>query len=294
MILCFMKHFERKVADLAGDWRFRSEDNQAVTSVFRAVEQLCMEISNSKDRLDLVRDDIDSIKKRLQELESKVEGFRTNLDGAPLGTNPPPAVTSDRLFNANDLQNSYRHLYEELQQLRRSLPVRVTKLEDSVAEHNRILTEQNIAIAELTSTSYDGTLLWKIPNVTKWLRFGNEPMNSPYFYTSQYGYKMQMKLLRRDSHIALDFALKRGEFDALLCWPFEQKITVMIVDQEKSEDLKYQIDPDGRAAFKKPTSDVCTPSACTGFRWQISDLSDHAYIVEDTMFIKVTVDTSGL
>lgn len=50
------------------------------------------------------------------------------------------------------------------------------------------------------------------------------------FYTSKYGYKMCLRIYLngdgtgRGSHLSLFFVVMRGQSDALLKWPFNQKV----------------------------------------------------------------------
>lgn len=52
----------------------------------------------------------------------------------------------------------------------------------------------------------------------------------PAFYTSKYGYKMCLRIYLngdgtgRGSHLSLFFVVMRGLSDALLKWPFNQKV----------------------------------------------------------------------
>lgn len=52
------------------------------------------------------------------------------------------------------------------------------------------------------------------------------------FYTSKYGYKMCLRIYLngdgtgRGSHLSLFFVVMRGLSDALLKWPFNQKVKV--------------------------------------------------------------------
>ena len=50
------------------------------------------------------------------------------------------------------------------------------------------------------------------------------------FYTDRYGYKMcghvylNVDSIGKGTHLSLFFVLMRGEYDALLEWPFNQKV----------------------------------------------------------------------
>ena len=59
-------------------------------------------------------------------------------------------------------------------------------------------------------------------------------IDSPPFYSSPTGYKMCLRLyLNNDSqtHISLCFILMRGEYDAILKFPFCFKVIIYIYDQ---------------------------------------------------------------
>lgn len=53
------------------------------------------------------------------------------------------------------------------------------------------------------------------------------------FYTNKYGYKMCLRIYLngdgtgRGTHLSLFFVVMRGHSDALLKWPFNQKVSVI-------------------------------------------------------------------
>lgn len=53
------------------------------------------------------------------------------------------------------------------------------------------------------------------------------------FYTSKYGYKMCLRIYLngdgtgRGTHLSLFFVVMRGHSDALLKWPFNQKVSLI-------------------------------------------------------------------
>jgi len=64
--------------------------------------------------------------------------------------------------------------------------VQVSAMERSVAERDVQLTEIEARLSSVESTSYDGTLLWKISDVTQRRRHAAS-IQSPAFYTSRTG-----------------------------------------------------------------------------------------------------------
>lgn len=55
------------------------------------------------------------------------------------------------------------------------------------------------------------------------------------FYTSKYGYKMCLRIYLngdgtgRGTHLSLFFVVMRGHSDALLKWPFNQKVKLLLI-----------------------------------------------------------------
>lgn len=93
----------------------------------------------------------------------------------------------------------------------------------------------------LETASYSGTLIWKIRDyqrrkqealAAKTLSLYSQP-----FYTGYFGYKMCARVylngdgMGKGSHLSLFFVVMRGEYDALLPWPFKQKVSTAASQQ---------------------------------------------------------------
>ena len=175
----------------------------------------------------------------------------------------------------------------------------------------RTLASQNVTLADLEEylktqqfLNYDGQLVWKI---TEFNRKRSEAVNgqkvsfySPCFYTSRYGYKMCARIylngngMGRGTHISLFFVVMRGEYDSILRWPFRQKVTFMLLDQDNVEHVIDAFRPDpSSSSFQRPRGETNIASGCPTFV-SIEELNNHAYVRDDTMFFKITVDTSDL
>lgn len=152
--------------------------------------------------------------------------------------------------------------------------------------------------------SFDGVLLWKISDVSaKMYDSFNEPEKSfysPPFYTSRHGYKMRARIylngdgMGKGTHISLFFVIMRGEYDALLRWPFRQKVTFMLLDQHNVEHVIDAFRPDpNSSSFQRPRRETNIASGCPLF-FSLAELNKHAYIKDDAMFIKVIVDCADL
>uniref|UniRef100_G3TID9 TNF receptor-associated factor n=1 Tax=Loxodonta africana TaxID=9785 RepID=G3TID9_LOXAF len=185
-------------------------------------------------------------------------------------------------------------------------------LESQLSRHDQMLSVHDIRLADmdlrfqvLETASYNGVLVWKIRDyrrrkqeavMGKTLSLYSQP-----FYTGYFGYKMCARVylngdgMGKGTHLSLFFVIMRGEYDALLPWPFKQKVTLMLMDQGSSRrHLGDAFKPDpNSSSFKKPTGEMNIASGCPVFVAQ-TVLENGTYIKDDTIFIKVIVDTSDL
>ncbi|XP_070563396.1 TNF receptor-associated factor 2-like isoform X2 [Ptychodera flava] len=205
------------------------------------------------------------------------------------------------------------HAMREMERKRREDKELIEALQRKIRAQDRIIALKDVALAEqdlriqaLEKVSYDGILVWKITDFTKKqqdaLSGRTTSVYSPCFFTSRHGYKMCARIylngdgMGKGNHISLFFVVMKGPFDALLRWPFKQKVTFMLLDQNNREHIIDAFRPDPTSSsFKRPTSDMNIASGCPLFM-PISqvDSTHHAYVKDDVMFMKVIVDTSDL
>ena len=187
----------------------------------------------------------------------------------------------------------------------------VKRLERRVESQDHMLALRNVALADLEEyirqqevSSYDGILLWKISDFARRrsdAQGGRQTsFYSPSFYTSRHGYKMCARIylngdgMGKGTHISLFFVVMRGQYDGLLRWPFRQKVNLMILDQENIEHVTDAFRPDpNSSSFQRPRREMNIASGCPLF-FPLSDLDKHAYVRDDTLFVKIIVDTSDL
>ncbi|XP_029982276.1 TNF receptor-associated factor 3-like isoform X3 [Sphaeramia orbicularis] len=186
-----------------------------------------------------------------------------------------------------------------------SLETQLNRHDDMLSVHEIRLADMDLRFQVLETASYNGTLIWKIRDYkrrkaeavsAKTLSLYSQP-----FYTGYFGYKMCARVylngdgMGKGTHLSLFFVVMRGEYDALLPWPFRQKVTLMLMDQGTSrKHLGDAFKPDpNSSSFKRPSAEMNIASGCPLFVSQ-SVLETGSYIKDDTIFIKVTVDTSDL
>uniref|UniRef100_A0A674F1S2 TNF receptor-associated factor n=1 Tax=Salmo trutta TaxID=8032 RepID=A0A674F1S2_SALTR len=186
-----------------------------------------------------------------------------------------------------------------------ALSNKVRQLERTVGLKDLTVAEMEGRLREISATTFDGVFIWRISDFTKKRQdaiAGRAPaMFSPAFYTSKYGYKMCLRIYLngdgtgRGSHLSLFFVVMRGLSDALLKWPFNQKVTLMLLDQSNREHIIDAFRPDiTSSSFQRPVSEMNIASGCPLF-CPLSKLdAKNSYIRDDTIFIKAIVDLTGL
>ena len=214
-------------------------------------------------------------------------------------------VESNRsIEQANRDMGNVRRLVETVQETVRRVERRIESIEHTLALRNVTLADLEEYIRQQEFSSYDGQLLWKI---TEFARRRNEAVSgqqvsfySPCFYTSRYGYKMCARIylngdgMGRGTHISVFFVVMRGQYDAILRWPFRQKVTFMLLDQDNVEHVIDAFRPDpNSSSFQRPRRETNIASGCPMF-CPLTELNNHAYVRDDTMFLKIIVDTTDL
>ncbi|NXN25294.1 TRAF2 factor, partial [Nycticryphes semicollaris] len=184
-------------------------------------------------------------------------------------------------------------------------------LELKIAELHRCLMQKDAGLSSLHKTllfseqaSYDGVFLWKITDVGRKLQDSvtgrTVSLYSPAFYTAKYGYKVCLRVYLngdgsgKGTHVSLFFVVMKGDYDALLPWPFKHKVTFMLLDQNNREHIIDAFRPDlTSASFQRPVNDMNIASGCPMFL-PLSKLQSpkYAYVKEDTLFLKCIVETN--
>lgn len=177
-------------------------------------------------------------------------------------------------------------------------------MQQTLAQKDQALGKLEQSLRLVEEASYDGSFLWKITNVARRCHESacgrTASLFSPAFYTAKYGYKLCLRLyLNGDgtgkrTHLSLFIVIMRGEYDALLPWPFRNKVTFMLLDQNNREHAIDAFRPDlNSASFQRPQSETNVASGCPLF-FPLNKLQSpkHAYVKDDTMFLKCIVETN--
>ena len=227
--------------------------------------------------------------RQASEIQTLQARFRQNKLQSTWDTSS--TLTSDKYTNSEVMRlANVEKRYEDLERQVTMLKVHVSEMELQLQ-------------ASLAST-YNGSFMWRIPDLAKRKRDAIDgritSLYSPPFYTARNGYKMCIRVylngdgMGHKTHLSLFFVLMKGEFDALFKWPFESKVSLILVDQNHHKHLVQTFKPTPESSsFQRPISDMNVASGCPQF-CKLSVLDDENYTKNDVVFIKCIVDTTHI
>ncbi|XP_078604269.1 TNF receptor-associated factor 2-like isoform X2 [Branchiostoma floridae x Branchiostoma japonicum] len=248
-----------------------------------------------ENRIEQVRGKLEEVVKKLAAWEPRVGTFEGIV-----------AVLNREIEKCSSQMEAYERQRRQDREIIETLERKVRSLERIIALKDVALAEQDLRIQTLELTSYDGILTWKIADFTRKrhdaITGKTASFYSPCFFTSRTGYKMCARIylngdgMGKGTHVSLFFVVMRGHYDGLLRWPFRQKVTFMLLDQNNREHVIDAFRPDPTSSsFQRPTSDMNIASGCPLFvPLSQLDSSSHAYVRDDTMFIRIIVDTADI
>lgn len=145
--------------------------------------------------------------------------------------------------------------------------------------------------------------VWKINNFNDKLRQAktgkNKALESVPFYTKCHGYKLKVKFhpngqkSGKNTHLSVYIAIMKGEYDAILDWPFKKKVRVTLIDQQEDpverknvfQTISLGDHPENGA---RPVNEENTGRGHTEFISH-EKLFSRCYLKDDTLFLQVEV-----
>ena len=229
-------------------------------------------------------------------------GSKMEIDGAEHKDSVDTSITELVFKEVSKLKTEFESMYNaEAKDAETSrLKVQMSILEKKVQTKETESEDRGFRLSLLENVSYDGTMIWKIPQFAQRMADAQSgkytSIFSLPFYTSRYGYKLCLRLyilgdgMGKGTHMSLFFVVMRGEFDNILQWPFTHKVTFRLLNQGSGQDVVDSFLPDPMSSsFKKPKTDMNVASGCPRFV-SISDVKSGGFIADDTIFIKVKVE----
>ncbi|KAL9954666.1 hypothetical protein ACROYT_G042231 [Oculina patagonica] len=174
------------------------------------------------------------------------------------------------------------------------------RLEEKISNNQGNTTEEKIVMVK-------NVFVWKINDFKEILRKARSEENirigSAPFYTESYGYKMKVEIYPngqssgKNTHLSVFIYVMKGEYDAILPWPFKKKVKITLIDQQ--EDLVERQNDTGQLFLGNypqcSTRPMKEANISTGFPAFISHkkLYSRRYLVDDTVFLQVEVGPSS-
>ncbi|XP_019858616.1 PREDICTED: TNF receptor-associated factor 2-like [Amphimedon queenslandica] len=225
------------------------------------------------------------LQERVKQLDDKVNKLESRASYRPLNQGFDDMSSSD-----SKMGGSIEHKLAEQERTSGMLKVHLSELELQLQ-------------ASLAST-YNGSFLWRIPDVKRRKRDAIEgkitSIYSPPFYTGRNGYKMCIYAylngdgIGYNTHLSIFFGLMKGEYDPLLKWPFDYEVSLIMVDQDHKRHIVQTFKPSPTSSsFQRPKSDMNIASGYPKFA-ELTILDNESYVKEDVMYVKAIVDTTRI
>lgn len=237
-----------------------------------------------------------NFERELSLIKTQVELLRTSRSGLMATSS---SYTTDVTTGAGSIGGA-----PSLQQFE-ALNSKVTELDHSLDRCLSTSLDQELRLQLLERATYNGILLWKIDDFSRRKREAVDGVTlslySTPFYTSRHGYKMCARIylngdgLGKGTHLSFFFVIMRGPFDALLTWPFKQKVMLTLINQTGKKHVTDHFRPDPQSSsFQRPgRKEMNIASGCPMFI-RIDHLMTGGFIKDDSIFLRIVVDTADL
>jgi len=247
----------------------------------------CSTFKETTEKLDALQKEVKELKASNCVLVAKVDAYKEEWTAA-----------NSALASKLDAQN-------------RKLATTNSALSSQIDANKREWKAANIALnlkcdsqtKEISRLTNESPFLWKITGFSDVLRLAkNRSTTSMYgeFYSGKQGYKFKVRVdpdgdqTNKNRYLSLYVGIMKGDYDAILTWPFRKKVTFSVIDQQPDATQRKNIV--AVMAPEQPTSFSGRPTTeenpkLRGFPRLISHkvLKTRRYVEHDTLFLQVEV-----
>ena len=192
----------------------------------------------------------------------------------------------------------------DMQETTRKLMEKIDRLEQKISEGKGNEAETKIMVVKHELSGFPRVIVWKIINFSEILRQAKtgeiKKVDDTPFYTDNYGYKLKVRIYPNgygnytNTHLTVFIILMKGEYDAILPWPFKKKVTYTLIDQQEDplerENVIGQVNNDkGTKHAERPIFQENQGQGTSRFISH-EKLFSRRYLVDDTLFLQVEVD----
>ncbi|CAF3767103.1 unnamed protein product [Rotaria sp. Silwood1] len=199
-----------------------------------------------------------------------------------------------------DYQIHFKHLHDKFI----TCFVRNREIDENIFyQQDSSRTNQELLLGNESDTSLNGTCIWEVSNISNLknnVAFDEQKsIYSSSFYSFPNGYKISLRLFlngdtkARGTYMSLYFALMRGNYDNVLRWPFQFKVTFTLLSHllPSNNQTKCFWPNTESIAFQRPRNDMNIAYGISKFvPLKLFEQNEDHYVNNDSMFIKVEVD----
>ena len=275
-----------------------------------------VELSNTKAKLNNTEVKLNDMEEKTRELMKKFDTHQRQLHDTQEKAKTQVTKFDTRqeqfsleLTNTNlkldNIEDKFDNIEDKFDNIEGKLDNIDDKLEDIEDKSND--TERKLETTRKEVEKFDKRIIWKIDNFRHLLQQAkagkkNFICSVPFYSSTEEscGYKLKVKLFPNGSgsgkktHLSVFIIVMKGEYDAILPWPFKKQVKITLIDQLedliKRENVIMSFIPGNYPqCFARPTQEQ--NSSGYGFPQFIShkNLQSRRYLVDDTLFLQVEI-----
>ena len=250
------------------------------------IQQLETQISQETEQNAVLTKTVDEMSKNLKIVSETVNALKKELE-----------ILKDE---PGQLQTPILGIGGKLKRDVEEIKSKICCMQDKNQDLSKSIADMDLKIQLQENKTLNGELIWKIDKVDFRMaqaRSGKVvALHSAPCYTKQYEYKYCTRLylqgdgMGRSTHVSLFFVVMKSEYDQLLNWPMQKRITFELinhVNQAESVIESFVSNPRS-SSFQRPTNNMNVASGCPMFI-SIERFLTGGFVVDNCAYIKTTV-----
>ena len=224
---------------------------------------------------------------KLNDTQEQLTVTRVELNKAQIQLINTQTQLSNTQTQLTDTQETTRDLVKKVDNLQRQMKEKLTKNQVNESVESNVMQMKKAK-----------SFTWKIQNFSQEVRRAKQggifkTLKSDPFYTERCGYKMQLLLYpngaksAENTHISLYHSVIKGEYDALLTWPFNTAVKFTLIDQQSifQQNVDYSFTHN---VTERPKENSHSSLGTHEFVAH-EKLKTRRYLVDDTLFLRVVI-----
>lgn len=187
----------------------------------------------------------------------------------------------------------------ELDEERTTLKMQVQELTTANASLNAKIIAQEKHLTELKGEF--SKYVWKMTGFSAILKDAKDGVKkaiySSSFVTGKQGYKLSICVqpdgdqTKKNRYLSVFLGVMKGDFDAILPWPFRSDVKFTLIDQQDDPDKRINVSESFAVSppFERPRSGAVFSMFRSKRFISHKNLKTRRYIVDDTLFLQVEV-----